>query len=175
VYHNLGGNEHARARHRTAERWARRGLRIRRKQADADPCEIAADEAAMAAILDGLERFDEAESLYRSALRIFERSPEAAAEIPAVLGNLGAHYALRGRSDHAVALLREAVRLKRRRLGDLDPDLAVSLNNLAIALRWQGDGPEADALMLEALRIYERTLGPDHPRTTACRRNARQV
>ena len=72
LYHNLGGIEHARGEHAAGEAFARRGLALRKLAVDGDPHALAADMAALAALLDGQRRDDEAEALYVEALRTFE-------------------------------------------------------------------------------------------------------
>ena len=73
LYHNLGGIEHACGNYAAGEVFARRGLAIRRSLAGADPRDIAADLVALAAILDGQEKYAEAEDMYLEALGVFER------------------------------------------------------------------------------------------------------
>jgi hypothetical protein len=65
LYHNLGGLEHARGRYSLGEPHARRGLAIREKLLGPDHQAVAADAAALAAILDGQGKRDEAEVLIR--------------------------------------------------------------------------------------------------------------
>ena len=149
LYHNLGGIEHA------------------------DPCDLAADRSALAAILDGQARYDEAEGLYREALRAFRgRHGSRDWDIAVTLGNLGAQYVRRGRLPEAARLLRRAATLKSRILGPADPGVAVALNNLALALRQSGDSVRAAALYRRAVGVLERSLGAGHPWTITCRANA---
>jgi tetratricopeptide (TPR) repeat protein len=170
LYHNLGGIEHARRNYADGEVFARRGLEIRARLDD-EPA-LAADMVALAAILDGQEKFDEAEPLYLEALEILERSPEThAGEIAVALNDLGALYTQRGASERAEALLTRAVDLKRQTIGPRHPDVAVTLNNLAIVHKRRGDVARAAALYRDALGIFESALGADHPKTVACRRN----
>lgn len=173
--HNLGGIEHARGSYRAAEVWARRGLRIRTRLPDLDPVAVAADRAALAAILDGLQRYEEAERLYRGALQTYENPmTPSPLEVVHVLGNLGAQSALRGRWQEAVELLEESARRKRRLPGAPHPDLGVTLHNLAVALGKIGEPEEAATAAAEALVILRGTLGADHPWTEACLRLARR-
>ena len=53
LYHNLGGLEYARRRYAKGEPHARRGLEIRERLLGPDHPDVAADAAALAAILDG--------------------------------------------------------------------------------------------------------------------------
>jgi len=172
LYHNLGGIEHARQNYVDGEIFARKGIEIRKSIAGLNDQALAADMVALAAILDGQQKFDEAEPLYLDALQTLERSPETnAAEIAVALNDLGALYAQRGLADRAEELLTRAADIKVRTIGSHHPDVAVTLNNLAIVHKRQGDLARASALYERALDIFEKTLGPDHPKTTACRRN----
>ena len=69
-----------------------------------------------------------------------------------------------GRFDDAERMLRRAVDVRRRELGDNHPDLATSLNNLGVVIR-QTSSKRAEAVRLhrEALDIQTRTLGPTDP------------
>jgi tetratricopeptide (TPR) repeat protein len=49
------------------------------------------------------------------------------------------------------------------RLGSEHPDVATSLNNLAVIYRAQGRYQEAEPLYLQALEMAKRLLGDDHP------------
>ena len=170
--HNMGGIEHARGNYRAAETWARRGLRVRARADSTASFAIAADQAALAAILDGLERYDEAERLHLNALRTYEAEPRSEElEIAHVLGNLGAHYSRRRRWGEALDLLEQAVELTRRLRGGAHPEVGVALNNLAVTLRKMGRTEPALTTSAEALKIFESALGTAHPWTAACRRN----
>jgi tetratricopeptide (TPR) repeat protein len=172
LYHNLGGIEHARKDSAAAESFARRGLEIRRASAPADDSTLAGDMVALAAILDGQGKFDEAEALYVVALGILEKDPAAnARELAVALNDLGANYARRDRLDDANTQLATAVELKTRQLGVQHPDRALSLNNLGFVHERQGDIDRAAELYAEALRVFEQSLGHDHPKTRDCRRN----
>jgi hypothetical protein len=50
-------------------------------------------------------------------------------------------------------------------LGDRHPDVASSLNNLAVLRYNQNLYDEAEALLLQALEIRESVLGSNHPHT----------
>ena len=173
LHHNLGGIEHARGNYVAGEVSARRGLAIRRSLAGADPRDLAADLVALAAILDGMEKYAEAEPLYLEALGVFERTPGAnAREIAVALNDLGAQYARRGLVERAEQLLTRAASLKKETFGPEHPDLAVTLNNLAVLRKCQGDLAAAAALYTEAVEIFERSLGAGHPKTVTCLANA---
>ena len=172
LYHNLGGIEHARRNYAEGEVFARTGLEIRRRLGSPDEAALAADMVALAAILDGQQRFDEAEPMYLEALRVLERSPERnAGEIAVALNDLGALYTQRGNSERAEELLIRAADLKSQTIGPRHPDVAVTLNNLALVHKRRGNFDRARAIYQNALGIFEAALGADHPKTLACRRN----
>ena len=171
LYHNLGGMEHARGDYGAGEPLARKGLDIRRRIAHDDDPELAADLVALAAILDGQRKFDEAESLYSEALRILEAAPDGnAAELGVAFNDLGAQCARRGELHRAEKLLVRAIEVKTRRLGTRHPDVGVTLNNLAFVHERTG-AAAARGEYRGALDILEHALGPGHPKSVACRRN----
>jgi hypothetical protein len=55
--------------------------------------------------------------------------------------------------------------------GPDDPDVASSLNNLALLYHTQGKYAEAQPLYQRSLAICEKVLGPDHPHTRLVRSN----
>jgi tetratricopeptide (TPR) repeat protein len=174
LHHNLAGLAHARRDFAAAEPIARRGLAIRAAAAEPLPHAMAADMIALAAILDGLARFDEGERLYLDAIEMLEQpTPDATGsvdfDLAAAFNNLGASYACRERYAEAVACLERAVALKRGVLGARHPDVAVSLHNLAVTTRRLGDRERAGALLGEAEALFVATLGEAHPRTLRCR------
>jgi tetratricopeptide (TPR) repeat protein len=127
---------------------------------------------AVAAILDGQRKFDEAETLYLDALGILDREPVMnAGEIAVALNDLGAHYAQRDEIDRADDLLTRAAALKAQTLGPRHPDVGVTLNNLAMVHKRRGDFARATLLYQDAVDIFEEALGADHPKAIACRRN----
>jgi tetratricopeptide (TPR) repeat protein len=174
LYHNLGGIEHARGHYARGEVLARRGLALRLVQAEPDAAALAADLIALAALVSGLGRLAEAERLYLVGLEMLGGSAgewEWELEKAVALHGLGSQYACEGRLEEAVGLLQRAATIKRRLLGRNHADLALTLNNLAVAHRRRGDPAAAARLYAEALAIFERALDPDHPKTRTCRRN----
>jgi tetratricopeptide (TPR) repeat protein len=172
LYHNIGGIEHARGNFAAGEPFARKGLEMRRRLSDGDAIALAADMVALAAILDGQQKFDEAEGLYLDALRILDADSERnAGEIAVALNDLGAHYAQRDQIERASELLARAAKLKTQTLGPRHPDVGVTLNNLAMVHKRRGDFARATVLYQDAVGIFDESLGPDHPKAIACRRN----
>jgi tetratricopeptide (TPR) repeat protein len=66
-----------------------------------------------------------------------------------------------GRNADAEPLLRDALNLKRRTLGEDNTQVAELLDEVG-QVRWaEGDMPQAERFYFESLRIYTRLLGPD--------------
>ncbi len=186
VYHNLGGLEHARGRAEQGEVFARHGLAVREEVMGPDHPEVAADLAALAAILDAQGRFEESLPLYRRALRILHRHGDFRRELDAVgqsetqeiaviVNNLGAVWFRRGDFRKARAAYRRALFLKEQSLGAKHPDVAVTLNNLAILHKRLGELEAAESLALRSLDILRNVLGESHPQVTACHRNLEKI
>jgi len=71
----------------------------------------------------------------------------------------------------AEELLRGAARIQEEELGPLHPDLANTLNNLAIVAERTGSSSEAETLYRRAAAIAAATLPSDHPMVLASRQN----
>lgn len=67
------------------------------------------------------------------------------------------------RLDEAARRAEDSLRLAERAFGPDHPNVAVSLNNLVMALEGAGEHSRLEALLTRALAIRERTLGPTHP------------
>jgi tetratricopeptide (TPR) repeat protein len=172
LYHNLAGIEHALGNYAEAEPLARKSVELRTRSFGPAHRAVAADMVALAAILDGLDRYDEAEALCLDALRILERHPVLnAAEIAVAHNNLGTQYVRRGRYVAAEEHLSRAATLKEGMLGSRHPDLAVTLNNLALLQERKRDYSSAIALYAAAVDILRHALGGEHPKTIACDQN----
>ncbi|MCK5186228.1 MAG: tetratricopeptide repeat protein [Deltaproteobacteria bacterium] len=68
-----------------------------------------------------------------------------------------------GRYSDAANVAKEALKVAKRTFGPDHPDVATSLNNLALLYRSQGKYDEAEPLYKRALAIWEDAFGPDHP------------
>ena len=79
-----------------------------------------------------------------------------------VLNRTGQYLRERGRYAEAQALHERALGIEERALGPDHPDVARSLNSLAVVHWYQGSYAAAQPLNERALRIWERALGPDH-------------
>ena len=176
LYHNLAGLEHARRHFRRAEKFARKGLQIRRRVASARSLPVAVDMAALAAVLVGQEKFAEAERLYRQALRTYRREYGLAhGETAILLGNLAALCQARHRFKRARDYYRRALKSKRRAFGATHPSVAITLNNLGMLCQAQGDPLGAEGCMSEALKILRRRVGCRHFQYRAIEKNYQSV
>ncbi len=94
-----------------------------------------------------------------------ERYADRLADQPLVqarmLDVIGRVYYRLGDYERSVVLLRQALAIRRGRLGEEHVDVAASLANLARALHDHDDHDEADALYQEALARRQRLLGHD--------------
>lgn len=75
---------------------------------------------------------------------------------------IGLVYRELGEFERAEAMLREALAIRRRLLGQTHPEVAESLANLGGALRGQRRFVEAEAVQREALGIRRRHFGEEH-------------
>jgi serine/threonine protein kinase/tetratricopeptide (TPR) repeat protein len=82
-----------------------------------------------------------------------------------LLTNRSAMRQAQGRLSEALEDAQRAVAAKEKVLGPEHPDLAYSLNNVALYLDSAGQTVEAVEHLSRALRIVEGGLGVDHPRT----------
>ena len=116
--HNLGGIEHARGRFARAEPHARRSVRLRTTLYGAGHPAVAADVAALAAIIESRGRLAEAAGLYRQALAVFRRRLGARSlEVGLALASLAAVEQQRGRFATARALYARALDIQESLLG----------------------------------------------------------
>src|SRR5215471_11898790 len=102
IYHNLGGILFAKGDSASAESFARRSWEISRKHWGEEDIRTVADAVAHAAILDGLKRYAESETIYRRALRIYQTTLGTQhSEVAAVLHNLAAVLAACNRFEES--------------------------------------------------------------------------
>lgn len=172
IYHNIGGILHSKGDFASAEQPGRRAWEIsRRLLGEGDP-RILFDAVAYAAILDGLQRYEESEAIYRSALAVFEKTfgPEHY-EVASNLHNLAAVLCARGDLDQAERLYLRALTIKEMLLGAESPDAALTRNNLGALLNLKGRPREAVALLQRAVAVLQDRLAPDHPHMAFARAN----
>ena len=176
ILHNIGGVLHAQGDFAAAEEPGRRAWEISRRLLGDDDATAMFDAAAYAAILDGLERYEESEPIHLRVLSFMSRTygPDHY-EVAAALHNLAAVLDLRGRPAQAEQHYRRAMAIKERLLGNASLDLALTRNNLGRLLHMTGESREAVTLLQEAVTIMEPQLPADHPHLQAARRNLRQA
>ena len=152
IYHNIGGILHSKGDFTSAEPPGRKAWEISRRLLGEDDPRTLFDAVAYAAILDGLQRYDESEAIYRRALAIFEKTfgPEHY-EVAANLHNLAAVLGARGDLDQAEQLYRRALAIKEKLLGADSPDAALTRNNLGALLNLAGRPEEAAGLLQRAV------------------------
>jgi tetratricopeptide (TPR) repeat protein len=172
IYHNIGGILHAKGDFTAADPPARKAWEISRRLLGEDDPRTLFHAVAYAAILDGLQRYDESEATYRRALAIFEQifGPEHY-EVASNLHNLAAVLGARGDLDQAEKLYRRALAIKKKLLGEDSPDAALTLNNLGALLTRAGRREEASGLLQRAVTILQDRVAPDHPHLVLARAN----
>jgi tetratricopeptide (TPR) repeat protein len=172
IYHNIGGILHAKGDFTAAEPPGRKAWEISRRLLGVDDPRTLFDAVAYAAILDGLQRYDESEAIYRRALVIFEKTfgPEHY-EVASSLHNLAAVLCARGDLDQAEKLYRRALAIKEKLLGEDSPDAALTLNNLGALLSRAGRLEEAAGLLQRAVTVLQGRVAPDHPHLALARTN----
>jgi MYXO-CTERM domain-containing protein len=80
-----------------------------------------------------------------------------------------------GRYEEAIPLAQQAALQAEKTLGGHHPDVAESLNNLAVLYKAQGRYGEAEPLFLRALDVWEKALGDHHSEVAAGLNNLAQL
>jgi tetratricopeptide (TPR) repeat protein len=172
IYHNIGGILHSKGDFTSAEQPGRKAWEISRRLLGEDDPRTLFDAVAYAAILDGLQRYDESEAIYRRALPIFEKTfgPQHY-EVAANLHNLAAVLGAGGDLRLAEQLYRRALAIKEKLLGADSTDAALTLNNLGALLNLAGRPEEAAGLLERAVTVLQGRVAPDHPQLVLARAN----
>src|SRR4030042_1721628 len=69
-----------------------------------------------------------------------------------------------GRYKEAIPFAERALSIYEKALGPDHPNVAISLNNLAVIYQALGDYKKAEPLLKRSLGIEEKAHGPDHPK-----------
>jgi non-specific serine/threonine protein kinase/serine/threonine-protein kinase len=93
--------------------------------------------------------------------------PETQARLMATLGTV---YGSIGLYELAERLLREALQIQERDLGDAHASTLSTKRELALTLSMAGRSAEADRLAIDAVKGLERSAGPDHIETLMAKR-----
>jgi tetratricopeptide (TPR) repeat protein len=164
LYPNIGGILHAKDDFLAAEQPGRKAWEISRRLLGEDDPGAQMDAVAYAAILDGLGRYEESESLYRGALAIFEKHfGSDHCEVAATMHNLAAVLCARGERQEAEHLYRLSLAIKEKVFEHDHPDVALTCNNLGHLLISAGPYVEALPLVRHAVTILQKRLPKDHP------------
>jgi eukaryotic-like serine/threonine-protein kinase len=90
----------------------------------------------------------------------FKEQPAVEAQLRATLGRV---YDQLGEYGKAEPMLREALAMQRKLVGNEDPSVAALLGSLAQTLFLRGDLANAEAMEREALAMQRKLLGGEHP------------
>jgi tetratricopeptide (TPR) repeat protein len=115
--------------------------------------------------------YAEAAAYYQQAVELLASVPVANLELADYLNAWGTASYEAGHYLAAEEPLTRALALREQALGPDHPDVARSLNNLALLYNHQGRYAEAKPLYQRALALRERGLGPDHPDTATSLNN----
>src|SRR5262249_41239691 len=132
---NLAELYRAQGRYADAEPLYKRSLAIREKALGADHPYVAVSLNSLAELYRIQGRYADAEPLYKLALRIAETYGPVAYDHPAfagLLNNLAELYRAQGRYADAEPLYKRSLAIREKAFGTDHPDVAVSLNNLAV-------------------------------------------
>ncbi len=107
-------------------------------------------------------RLREAQEILAAAWRKQRATAGDSAAVAASMGLHGAALSLRGRTDEALSVLREAVDMAVRFTGPASPLAVQDRQFLTEALAAAGEREAAGALLAENLAVARRQFGPDH-------------
>ena len=141
---------------------ARAALRIDLAHGEVALAEQARDRQIEALLLTRLAHFDAAAATFERALADARAAWGARdTRVAQMLNDYGATLGEQGRAEAETAI-REALAIRRERLGDDHPAVAESLQILARTLRAQGRLDETRDALVEALRIQRAAYGDRH-------------
>lgn len=162
ILHSLGSlyaDEGSEAR---ADEYFRKALAIREKTEGPEGEGVAGTLAAMGALYNRQGKSDIAMMYYTRALSILEKLDDTGASSAPILLYMAALYHQTGYYDLAVQLFQRALMINERVKGRLHPDVAVSLNGLAMISLMQQRYTESELLFQRGLDIQEKAFGPEH-------------
>jgi tetratricopeptide (TPR) repeat protein len=171
VYHELGALEHAAGNWTRGVPFARAAVRVRRRVLGARHPLVAGDLMALAALLEGLKKYEEAERLYSRAIGILEQSQAGHPDLAVAFNNLAAIQQARRRPARAEELYRRARALDTAHFGPGHPRVAFCANNLGVLLTTLRRPQEAAMLFRSALSIFRRAFGARSPNVGRCLEN----
>ena len=176
VLYNMAGLLNAMHRYEQGCRFARRALALVDNKTTEDVCNQAIIQSCLAANLEGMQKFDDAQSLYWDSIEILRSTHgDIHRDIAVNLNNLGHIALLQGQLDTAERLLGEAIDIKRALLGPKHPDTAITLFNLAKLSLRRGQTEWASKQLIEAHKIFVKSFGPAHFKTKAAAEQLKQL
>jgi eukaryotic-like serine/threonine-protein kinase len=144
-----------------AEALGREALGHRRRVLGRDSIETAESLLRLGMIHRVTGRHESAEDHLREAVKVARKRNDRSL-LARSLDRYGVLLNERGRVDEATAMLREALAVSRALFGEAHPQVALTLNNLALAERTQ-DAAGAEQHLNEALAMQRRLLAGPHP------------
>jgi Tfp pilus assembly protein PilF len=160
LLHELALAMRERGDDRSAESPLRRALAIQRAIPKPDHHLTVGILNTLGNLLEGAQRFDDAEHLEREALRLSEErfGPESQ-ELAITCANLADILWNKRELAAAAALYRRAIVVDESLYGAERPETAADVANLGMVLKEGGEQAAGDALLRRALGIYEKTTG----------------
>src|ERR1700680_1088770 len=104
---------------------------------------------SLASVMPSVAQRREAEALHKQAMELYRA----------------------GKSADAIPLAERVLAIREKALGPDHPNVALSLNTLALLYRAQDRYANAEQLYVRSLAIYEKALGPAHPYIAASLQN----
>lgn len=121
-------------------------------------------------------RYNAAESLARQALDLRQRHlDQTSAPLATSLTTLGAAVTHLEQTEEAIALLQQAIAIRRDRLQTGDWRIGLSQHRLALALQQSGRTDQARTTLIDAARLILPHYGLEHWRSQALMEDARQL
>jgi tetratricopeptide (TPR) repeat protein len=134
-------------------------------------CSAAASRAANGDLNMTQLAYAKAAAYYRQAVEVLESVPTARQELAEYLSAWGLASYRAGEYPAVTMPWQRALAIREEVLGAKHPDVATSLNHLALLYDDQGRYAEAEPLYQRALAIHEEVLGPAHPQVATVREN----
>ena len=118
----------------------------------------------LANYLDTRARYEQAEPLYKRALKIAEEAfGKEDTKLAVYLNNLAALYYHTNRLEQAEKLYKIALEINEEAFGEEHHEVASNLNNLALLFKATNRLEQAEPLYKRALKINKELFGLDHP------------
>ncbi len=168
--HELAEVASLEGRYAQAERFERAALAERRKVGLAEDEAYVEGLSRLGRILDRAGRLDEGARIYERALSLGRRLDR-----PVVVATTLQRYASlerhRDRREKAEAMLREALAIQSRHLGEDHPAVSLTANDLGLVVLERGRAAEAETLLLGAEQWQRKIYPQGHPDLAATLHN----